>query len=382
VEDSSNSFGLEGNDSSGVVGELLYAGTKDSVVMMEFSGQLEESRLTDLISKARESILPRLHIQQKTLTDMSLSSDNESDEEIRISLGLYPSAVITPNDDYAVKMQNQVKTIVDDIYNEAFQFCESRLGEVALKVFGVRSPHDGTLPDLDVSIHSEEKDGPLLGKFLRGRRESLLQEEILRLLYAFHPSDKQMSDSYQMLQEDENSFLRLLSDAIGSRLLKMSMQEAATTYGCRADGRKNKSLRPITTEVPALPEVVHGSALFTRGETQVLCTTTLGPPRDGIPVNDPYETAALSVRQDVDDAPYTDLPVGSLRYLRNQEYLESDMNSRKVKASREQTGDSGTMRERRRAFLQYDFPSYSKGEVQSGPRTSASRREIGHGTCL
>jgi polyribonucleotide nucleotidyltransferase len=189
-----------------------------------------------------------------------------------------------------------------------------------------------------------------------------------------------MADVYQTLQENESSFLGMLADSIGSRLLKESMQEAAIKFGCRADGRKNNVLRPITAEVPALPEIVHGSALFTRGETQVLCTTTLGPPRDGIPINDPYETAALSVGQNVEDAPYTDLPVGSLRYLRNQEYLESDMNSRKVKASREQTGDSGTMREKRRAFLQYDFPSYSKGEVQSGPRTSANRREIGHGT--
>ena len=59
--------------------------------------------------------------------------------------------------------------------------------------------------------------------------------------------------------------------------------------------------------------------------------------------------------------------------------LESDLNSRRVKADREQTGDSGVLRERRRAFLQYDFPAYSKGEVQTGPSGGGSRREIGHG---
>jgi polyribonucleotide nucleotidyltransferase len=383
VEDSSNSFCLEGNNSNGIDGELLFAGTKDSVVMMEFSGQLKESQLIHLISKAHESILPRLRVQEKTLSSMSSSSSyNESDEELRLSLGLDSSAATAPNDESATGMHEEVKTAVDDIYNEAFRFCESRLGATALRLFGVRSLEIGSQQDSVVSIHSEERDGPLRGKFLRGRRESLVQEEIRRLLNEFQPSDRKLSEVYRTLQDDEHAFLSMLSDTIGSSLLKKSMQEAAMTYGCRADGRKNKSLRPITAEVPALPDVVHGSALFTRGETQVLCTTTLGPPRDGILVNDPYETAALSSRQDVEDAPYTDLPVGSLRYLRNQEYLESDMNSRKVKASREQTGDSGTMRERRRAFLQYDFPGYSKGEVQSGPRTSASRREIGHGMSL
>lgn len=137
-------------------------------------------------------------------------------------------------------------------------------------------------------------------------------------------------------------------------------------------------------DVPLFSDIVHGSALFTRGETQVLCTTTLGPPKDGILLhhNDPYvssaNTTAEKANNGVDNMPYRNLPVGSLRYLRSQEYLESDLNSRKVRADREQTGDSGTFKDRRRAFLQYDFPAYCKGEVQTGPGNT-SRREIGHG---
>ena len=65
--------------------------------------------------------------------------------------------------------------------------------------------------------------------------------------------------------------------------------------------------------------------------------------------------------------------------MKTQEHLESDLNTRKVKADREQTGDSGILKERRRAFLQYDFPAYSKGEVKEGPQVGGNRREIGHG---
>lgn len=90
----------------------------------------------------------------------------------------------------------------------------------------------------------------------------------------------------------------------------------------RIDGRDTITIRPITVETGILPRV-HGSALFTRGETQALVITTLGTERDA---------------QMLDD-------------------LEG---------------------ERREAFiLHYNFPPYSVGEIgfMSGPK----RREIGHG---
>ena len=47
----------------------------------------------------------------------------------------------------------------------------------------------------------------------------------------------------------------------------------------RIDGRDSKTIRPIVTEVSVLPRT-HGSAMFTRGETQVLVVTTLGGTQD------------------------------------------------------------------------------------------------------
>ncbi len=92
----------------------------------------------------------------------------------------------------------------------------------------------------------------------------------------------------------------------------------------RPDGRRFSEIRPITCEVGWLPRV-HGSALFTRGETQALVTTTLGTKED--------------------------------------EQFMDDLEKGEVK---------------RRFLLHYNFPHYSVGEV--GPlRQSSSRREIGHG---
>ncbi len=92
--------------------------------------------------------------------------------------------------------------------------------------------------------------------------------------------------------------------------------------GLRVDGRNLTTVRPITCEVPALPRT-HGSAIFTRGETQALVTVTLGTE---------------------DDEQRMDLL----------------------------TGDHF-----RRFMLHYNFPAFSVGEVKR--LGSPGRREIGHG---
>ncbi len=92
--------------------------------------------------------------------------------------------------------------------------------------------------------------------------------------------------------------------------------------GVRIDGRDTKTVRPIEIEVGILPRT-HGSALFTRGETQALVTTTLGTGQD----------------EQIIDA------------------LEGEY--------------------RQNFMLHYNFPPYSVGET--GRMGGAGRREIGHG---
>jgi polyribonucleotide nucleotidyltransferase len=91
----------------------------------------------------------------------------------------------------------------------------------------------------------------------------------------------------------------------------------------RPDGRRFSEIRPIDCEVGWLPRV-HGSALFTRGETQAIVTATLGTKED--------------------------------------EQFMDDLESGEIK---------------RRFLLHYNFPHFSVGEV--GRFGSTSRREIGHG---
>lgn len=92
----------------------------------------------------------------------------------------------------------------------------------------------------------------------------------------------------------------------------------------RADGRALKQLRPLTAEVNVLPPVVHGSAMFARGETMSLCLATLAP---------------------MEERQYMDNYTGSVN--------------------------------EKRFILHYNFPPFSVGDT--GRFGGQNRREIGHG---
>ena len=100
------------------------------------------------------------------------------------------------------------------------------------------------------------------------------------------------------------------------------VRNAILDTGLRIDGRDTKTVRPIVAEVGVLPRA-HGSALFTRGETQALCVATLGTGQD------------------------------------------------------EQIIDALAGEYREHFMLHYNFPPYSVGEA--GRMGSPGRREIGHG---
>ena len=97
---------------------------------------------------------------------------------------------------------------------------------------------------------------------------------------AFDAIKKEMLEKYEAELGGD-----LFAEQIGmfkkahEELIKKSVRHAILYNNHRADGRKMDDIRPITCEIDILP-MVHGSALFTRGETQSLGTVTLGTARD------------------------------------------------------------------------------------------------------
>jgi polyribonucleotide nucleotidyltransferase len=144
----------------------------------------------------------------------------------------------------------------------------------------------------------------VLAKEERSSQNKKLYEEVFASLSEKYP-------------EQEKAISAILHD-----LEKELMRERILSEGIRLDGRNTTQIRPITVELGILPRT-HGSALFTRGETQSLTTVTLGTKND---------------EQIID----------GLR----EEYTK-------------------------RFMLHYNFPPFSVGEV--GRMTGVGRREIGHG---
>ena len=122
--------------------------------------------------------------------------------------------------------------------------------------------------------------------------------------------------------ETEGRFSPKEVDGAISKYEKQIIRDAALS-GTRIDGRKTDEIRDITIEIGLLPRA-HGSALFTRGETQALVTSTLGTGRD--------------------------------------EKMEDGLHQ---------------MAYTRKYYLHYNFPPMCVGETR--PIRGPSRREVGHG---
>ena len=125
----------------------------------------------------------------------------------------------------------------------------------------------------------------------------------------------------EKLTKEDDSQVPLVNDLL-KKMEKKIVRSMILTNGDRIDGRDTSSIRPIQCDVGIFPRV-HGSALFTRGETQAIVVTTLGTGQD---------------EQIIDGLA--------------EEYRENFM-------------------------LHYNFPPYSVGEV--GRVGFTGRREVGHG---
>lgn len=158
--------------------------------------------------------------------------------------------------------------------------------------------------------------------------ELVPQEEMEKAVFADEKAvrDQNISDITDRVNEalaDQEEWLPLVSEAI-YQYEKKTVRKMILKDHKRPDGRQIRQIRPLSAEIDLIPRV-HGSGMFTRGQTQICDICTLSP---------------LSEMQKVD---------GLDVYASNKRYVHH-----------------------------YNFPSYSVGEtkVSRGP----GRREIGHGS--
>ncbi|XVF16376.1 hypothetical protein REPUB_Repub10bG0026100 [Reevesia pubescens] len=147
---------------------------------------------------------------------------------------------------------------------------------------------------------------PSYGKFERGEALEKITQDVKSTLE----------------EECDEQSLKLLPKVVDT-VRKKVVRKRIISEGSRVDGRHLDEVRPIYCEAGLLPRL-HGSALFNRGDTQVLCTVTLGAPQDA------------------------------------------------------QRLDSLVGPPKKRFMLHYSFPPFCIDEI--GKRAGLNRREVGHGT--
>jgi polyribonucleotide nucleotidyltransferase len=191
------------------------------------------------------------------------------------------------------------------------QLCEAQLelAKVAAKATGEFPVYLDYQDDAYAAVESAAKDDLAKALTIAGKqeRESRLEEINKKV-------SEQLAGEFEGREKEISSALRSVT--------KKLVRQRVLRDKIRIDGRGVRDIRPITCEVEVMPRV-HGSAIFERGETQILGVTTLN---------------MLKMEQQLD----TLSPETTKRYMHN-----------------------------------YNFPPYSVGET--GRVGSPKRREIGHG---
>ena len=223
--------------------------------------------------------------------------------------------------DSVMMVEGEMKEISEEEMVEAIKFahehikkqCEAQLkladafGKKETREYDPEDENEALAEKIHEMVYQKSYDIAKQGlsKKERGLAFSELKEEV----FASYP-------------EEEHEELGGFIHKYFAKTQKGAIRDLTLKEGLRLDGRKTDEIRPIWCEVDYLPST-HGSAIFTRGETQALATVTLGTSREANQIDMPsYEG--------------------------------------------EET-----------FYLHYNFPPFSTGEAR--PIRGTSRREVGHG---
>ncbi len=226
--------------------------------------------------------------------------------------------VLAVSDKAIVMVEGEAKEVPEDVMVEALEFgqeavqdvleLQKRLADAVGKDKFTVEPKT-TDPDVKSAVFDH------VGEDLAAALQ--IQDKIERYARQDELKDETVAALLERFPEQKDD----IKDAFGE-VKKETMRKRVIETKERIDGRGPTDVRKVTVEVGLIPKA-HGSALFTRGETQALVTTTLGTDYDN----------------------------------RQIDSLEADY--------------------KKRFYLHYNFPLFSVGETR--PFRSTSRRETGHG---
>jgi len=261
----------------GPISEVRVARIDSNFIINPSKSQLEESDIDIMVGASQDSVVMVEgefdEISEEEMTDAIKFAHEEIKRQIDAQKKLVKQAGISPEKreyDGAEEDQELESEISEKVYQKSYDIAKKGL--------------------------TKNERGELFGS---------LKDELI--------------DSYdeETLEEKKDLIIKYFNKA-----QKKAVRDLVLNEGIRLDGRKTESIRDIWTEVGYLPST-HGSAVFTRGETQSLASVTLGTSR---------EVNVIDMPTDQSEETF---------------------------------------------YLHYNFPPFSTGEAR--PLRGTSRREVGHG---
>ena len=277
-----------------------------AVTAASAAAYISDLPFTDPIAAVRVGLLDGKLVANPTVADQKVSKLN---------------IVIAATEKGIVMVEAGAFEVSEETVAEALEFGHDEIKKIvgAIKELHARlKPAKVVVEPLpfDQSVYDSMK------KTFGARLKDALNTEKHPKKESYHLVDDLLDEILSVIPEEEEEKLALTKRAF-ERMREDFFREEVLKAKRRPDGRAFDQIRPITCEAGLLPRV-HGSALFTRGETQSLATLTLGTKED-------MQRLDLLFEQDTF----------------------------------------------KRFMLHYNFPPFSVGEVK--PLRGAGRREIGHG---
>jgi polyribonucleotide nucleotidyltransferase len=227
--------------------------------------------------------------------------------------------VMAVSPDAIVMVEGQAKQVPEDVMVEALEFGRESVADVLDLQLKLRDAVGKDKFDFENRDAIDEDVEEAVSEYLKRRiHHAVTVADKHKRKDAINKLKKKTVDA---LADDYGDREDQIKDAF-SKAKKDYVRRMTVEKGKRIDGRSHDEVRPLAIEVDVVSKA-HGSALFTRGETQALVTVTLGSERDA----------------------------------RRVDTLEGE--------------------ETQNFLLHYNFPAFCVGEVR--PFRSTSRREIGHG---
>jgi len=226
--------------------------------------------------------------------------------------------VVSGNKENIVMVEGEANEVKEAVIVDALKFAHKNI----LDIIALQEELASAVNITKREIPEADKDGELddaVSKIIGSQIDDIVRitDKVARNDDKTKLVDSVLTDLEEKFPE-RDKYIKTLIDS----MFKDSMREMILSEGVRSDGRSTTDIRDITID-PSILNRVHGSALFTRGETQALVVTTLGSKSDEMIID--------SMDED---------------YKKNY-------------------------------YLHYNFPPYCVGEV--GRIGFTSRREIGHG---